>query len=311
MSPGRSRSGGSLRLTTLRRNSRSSRKVPCAHGLGEVAVGGREDADIDRHRACCRRRGRSRAPGWRAGAWPAGGHPSREISSSSSVPPLASSNLPMRRATAPVKAPFSWPNSSLSSRSSGMAAQLIEMKGVSARLDWAWRYLAITSLPVPLSPVISTLASDGAIWSASLTTRAMAGSRKRKSLASRGHGGDHGGDQLGVGRQGDVFLGAGADGVDGGGGIGLGAAGDDRNDGCARLRARRSGRGCRPSHRPAAGRRRVPARSARKRDLDAWRMGDLGAAVHGDLVASVSWPLEGSDDQQPHGPSSCSRAADR
>jgi hypothetical protein len=29
------------------------------------------------------------------------------ISSSKSVPPLASSNLPMRRATAPVKAPFS------------------------------------------------------------------------------------------------------------------------------------------------------------------------------------------------------------
>ena len=35
-----------------------------------------------------------------------------EISSSSRVPPVASSNLPMRRATAPVKAPFSWPNSS-------------------------------------------------------------------------------------------------------------------------------------------------------------------------------------------------------
>ena len=52
-----------------------------------------------------------------------------EISSSSSVPPVASSNLPMRRATAPVKAPFSWPNSSLSSRFSGIAAQLIEMNG--------------------------------------------------------------------------------------------------------------------------------------------------------------------------------------
>src|SRR3954470_12726446 len=50
------------------------------------------------------------------------------ISSSSRVPPLASSNLPTRRATAPVKAPFSWPNSSLSSRCSGMAAQLTATK---------------------------------------------------------------------------------------------------------------------------------------------------------------------------------------
>ncbi len=59
-------------------------------------------------------------------------------SSSSSVPPLASSNLPMRLATAPVKAPFSWPNNSLSSRFSGIAAQLTEMNGLSAREDLRW-----------------------------------------------------------------------------------------------------------------------------------------------------------------------------
>ena len=61
-----------------------------------------------------------------------------EISSSSRVPPLASSNLPIRRATAPVKAPFSWPNSSLSSRFSGMAAQFTEMKGRLDRRDFWW-----------------------------------------------------------------------------------------------------------------------------------------------------------------------------
>ena len=108
-----------------------------------------------------------------------------EISSSSSVPPVASSNLPMRRPTAPVKAPFSWPNSSDSSNCSGMAAQLIEMNGLSARRERAWTYLAMTSLPVPLSPVIKTLASEAATWSASLTTLAMAGSRNRKSALSR------------------------------------------------------------------------------------------------------------------------------
>ena len=58
-----------------------------------------------------------------------------EISSSSRVPPSASSNLPMRRAMAPVKAPFSWPNSSDSSRLSGMAAQLTLMNGRSARFE--------------------------------------------------------------------------------------------------------------------------------------------------------------------------------
>ena len=60
-----------------------------------------------------------------------------EISSSSSVPPLASSNLPMRRPSAPVKAPFSWPNSSDSRRFSGIAAQLTVMNGFLARLERA------------------------------------------------------------------------------------------------------------------------------------------------------------------------------
>ncbi|MNT83245.1 hypothetical protein D3C72_2230830 [compost metagenome] len=55
------------------------------------------------------------------------------ISSSSSVPPLANSNLPMRCPAAPVKAPDSWPNNSLSIRSAGMAAQLTATKGPLAR----------------------------------------------------------------------------------------------------------------------------------------------------------------------------------
>ena len=53
------------------------------------------------------------------------------ISSRKSVPPSASSNLPRRRATAPVKAPRSWPNSSDSISSSGIAAQLTSTKGPS------------------------------------------------------------------------------------------------------------------------------------------------------------------------------------
>jgi hypothetical protein len=45
-------------------------------------------------------------------------------SSRKSVPPLAYSILPMRRFWAPVKAPASWPKSSLSSRLSAMPPQL-------------------------------------------------------------------------------------------------------------------------------------------------------------------------------------------
>ena len=54
------------------------------------------------------------------------------ISSRNRVPPLPCSNLPMRRRSAPVKAPFSWPNSSLSSSVSGMAAQLRARNGALA-----------------------------------------------------------------------------------------------------------------------------------------------------------------------------------
>jgi len=44
-------------------------------------------------------------------------------------PLSANSKRPIFCAIAPVKAPFSWPNSSLSSRSNGIAAQFSFMKG--------------------------------------------------------------------------------------------------------------------------------------------------------------------------------------
>ena len=70
------------------------------------------------------------------------------------MPPWASSKRPSRRATAPVKAPFTWPKSSLSSSSSGMAPQLTATNGRSARRLLQWIARATSSLPVPLSPVI-------------------------------------------------------------------------------------------------------------------------------------------------------------
>jgi signal transduction histidine kinase len=78
-----------------------------------------------------------------------------------SVPPSATSNSPCLAATAPVNDPFSCPNSSLSSRLSGRAAQLITTNGLSARRLARCRARATSSFPVPLSPWIRIALSVG------------------------------------------------------------------------------------------------------------------------------------------------------
>ena len=79
------------------------------------------------------------------------------------MPPWASSNRPGFWRSAPVKAPFSWPNSSLSSSGSGSAAQLTATSGPRPRSASAsWRAWATSSLPVPVSPVIRTVQAEAA-----------------------------------------------------------------------------------------------------------------------------------------------------
>ena len=78
------------------------------------------------------------------------------------MPRCASSNFPDFRCDAPVNAPFSWPNSSVSSSVSGMAAQLMATNGPSLRVLSAWSARANSSLPVPLSPSRSTVVSVAA-----------------------------------------------------------------------------------------------------------------------------------------------------
>ena len=97
------------------------------------------------------------------------------ISSRNRVPPSASSKRPARAVMAPVNAPFSWPNSSLSSRSAGIAPQFTGTNGRPARADSRWMERATSSLPVPDSPRISTLASDGATWLIRVRTRCTCG----------------------------------------------------------------------------------------------------------------------------------------
>ena len=67
-----------------------------------------------------------------------------------------------------VNAPFSWPKSSLSSSSRGMAPQLMGTKGLSRRLLFLCRARTSSSLPVPDSPVTSTVESVGATFSSIL-----------------------------------------------------------------------------------------------------------------------------------------------
>ena len=92
------------------------------------------------------------------------------ISSRKSVPPSASSNRPSRRSAAPVNAPFSWPNSSLSSSVSGSAPQLTAMNALPRREDRSCSAFATSSLPVPDSPWISTVLDTGAICSMRTST---------------------------------------------------------------------------------------------------------------------------------------------
>ncbi len=81
------------------------------------------------------------------------------ISSRKIVEWLASSKRPICRARAPVNAPFSRPNSSLSTSVSGMAAQFTRTMARVCRLLRSWIRDANSSLPVPVSPTSSTVES--------------------------------------------------------------------------------------------------------------------------------------------------------
>ena len=73
------------------------------------------------------------------------------------MPPSASANLPFLLVVAPVNAPRTWPKSSDSSSVSGIAAQFTLISGISRCALWLWMARATSSLPVPVSPVMSTV----------------------------------------------------------------------------------------------------------------------------------------------------------
>ena len=91
---------------------------------------------------------------------------------------------PVRSALASVNAPFTWPNISLSNTVSGSPPAFTAMKDFSARSDQSWMSLASRLLPVPGSPVISTLASERATWRAIRTTSCIARELATRSVPS-------------------------------------------------------------------------------------------------------------------------------
>ncbi len=106
------------------------------------------------------------------------------ISSRKSVPSSASSNRPMRRSAAPVNAPFSWPNSSLSISDSGSAPAFTAMNGFPRRGLSLWIACATSSFPVPLSPSMITVLETGAICSILSSTSPIASDCPIRPVAS-------------------------------------------------------------------------------------------------------------------------------
>ena len=103
------------------------------------------------------------------------------------MPPLASSNLPIRRAVAPVKCP-------LLVAKQLRFKQVLWDRGTVGRNEWAFRTAAVPVgvtgddlLPGPLSPVISRLASEVRSVAPSPTGRAWPGRQTPAHAARRRH----------------------------------------------------------------------------------------------------------------------------
>ena len=130
--------------------------------------------------------------------------------------------------------------------------------------------------------MISTEASEPAICWASLTTLRHRLVAIDQIAGIVGDGGEHRGDQFRIGRQRDVFLGAGVDRGDRGAGVVGDAAGDDRHVDVL---------GFEPHHQVADVERDVDQQQVGaaagaqhgERLLDRFGVGDGGAVVHRDL----------------------------
>ena len=139
-------------------------------------MGGGDDAARPRRSGRRRRSVRTSGLAGRAAASPAWVAGCRRLRRGTGCRGGPARTAPCRCAAAPVNDPFSWPNSSLSSRVSGSAAQLMATNLPGRRLaEASWMARAICSLPVPVSPRISTVELVSATWLISSNTSCIRG----------------------------------------------------------------------------------------------------------------------------------------
>ena len=153
---------------------------------------------------------------------------------------------------------------------------------------------AMTSLPVPLSPVTRTEASERAICSAIFTTRSMEGSCHTNDRLSAATASMTAAMSSGSGGSG-MYSCAGLDGRDRGLGVRAGAAGDD---------GRADPLGCEGLDEAADGLRNVDHDEVRalgaKDDeplVDGVRLRDLRAALHRDPGGGDQFAVQPPDDE--------------
>ena len=92
----------------------------------------------------------------------------------------ALSKAPTRSAAAPVNAPLTWPNSSDSMSVRGTPARSHTTSGPRARGEARWMASAHSSLPVPVSPSMSTGSSEPATRSSSANSSRMTSERPQQ-----------------------------------------------------------------------------------------------------------------------------------
>ena len=155
MSAPRARKGGTCRCTTSSRYSRSRRNLPSAASPARVRLVAATTRRSSRRVTFSPTFRISPSCSVRSSFACARGD-SSPTSSRKTVPPDEASSRPRRDCTAPVNAPFAWPNSSVSMRSSLNVAQLTAANVSSRRGPSSCSARATSSLPVPLSPSMST-----------------------------------------------------------------------------------------------------------------------------------------------------------
>jgi hypothetical protein len=156
----RSCKGGRFRRTTAKRWYRSPRnRLSRTHPLRSAWVAVMSLTSTDRSATAPKHR--TRLASMAVSNLPCRASGKASISSNSRVPPEAASTSPGLARLASVKAPAATPYSSASSCVSGIAAQLISMKGPWARGPLSWMIRATKPFPVPVSPRNKTVGTCG------------------------------------------------------------------------------------------------------------------------------------------------------